>query len=154
VNERLPACARGKPLEVWFQDEARVGQQGTLTRIWARRGSRPPAPRDQRHHWAYIFGAVCPARTVGAALVLPTVNAELMSLHLAEISKCVAAGAHAILILDGAVHAGEPAQPSRLGNHRRYPRRMLPCAATPGTASSKTQGASLPSRRVIGQTCQ
>jgi hypothetical protein len=102
VNERLPAAARGKPLEVWFQDEARVGQQGTLTRIWARRGSRPPAPRDQRHHWAYIFGAVCPARAVGAALVLPTVNAELMSLHLAEISQGVAAGAHAILVLDGA----------------------------------------------------
>jgi hypothetical protein len=89
VNERLPAAARGKPLEVWFQDEARVGQPGTLTRIWARRGSRPPAPRDQRHHWAYIFGAVCPARAVGAALVLPTVNAELMSLHLAEISQGV-----------------------------------------------------------------
>jgi hypothetical protein len=102
VSERLPAAAWGKPLEVWFQDEARVGQQGTLTRIWARRGSRPPAPRDQRHHWAYIFGAVCPARAIGAALVLPTVNAELMSLHLAEISQCVAAGAHAILVLDGA----------------------------------------------------
>lgn len=102
MSERLPAAAWGKPLEVWFQDEARVGQQGTLTRIWARRGSRPPAPRDQRHHWAYIFGAVCPARAIGAALVLPTVNAELMSLHLAEISQCVAAGAHAILVLDGA----------------------------------------------------
>lgn len=34
--------------------------------------------------------------------MLPTVNAELMSLHLAEISKCVAASAHAILVLDGA----------------------------------------------------
>jgi hypothetical protein len=103
VSERLLAAARGKPLEVWFQDEARVGQQGTLTRIWARRGSRPPAPRDQRHHWAYIFGAVCPARATGAALVLPTVNAELMSLHLAEISQCVAAGAHAA-DSDDAVH--------------------------------------------------
>ncbi len=102
MSERLPDAARGKPLEVWFQDEARVGQQGTLTRVWAPRGSRPPAPRDQRHHWAYIFGAVCPARATGAALVLPTVNAELMSLHLAEISRSVAAGAHAILVLDGA----------------------------------------------------
>jgi hypothetical protein len=23
-----------RPFEVWFQDEARVGQQGTLTRVW------------------------------------------------------------------------------------------------------------------------
>src|SRR3954451_13245393 len=53
-----PGHARGKPVEVWFQDEARVGQQGTLTRVWARRGTRPRAPRDRRHAWAYLFGAV------------------------------------------------------------------------------------------------
>ena len=52
VEEVLPEQARGKPLEVWFQDEARVGQQGTLTRIWADRGSRPRAPRDTRYKWA------------------------------------------------------------------------------------------------------
>jgi transposase len=34
--------------------------------------------------------------------VLPTVNSELMNLHLAEISQTVATGAHAILVLDGA----------------------------------------------------
>ena len=27
-----------KTIEVWFQDEARFGQQGTLTRVWAKRG--------------------------------------------------------------------------------------------------------------------
>jgi DDE superfamily endonuclease len=86
-------------LEIWFQDEARIGQQGTLTRIWAKQGSRP---RDLRHEWAYIFGAVCPARCATAALVLPHANTEAFSLHLAEISKEVAKGAHAILTLDGA----------------------------------------------------
>jgi len=45
---------------------------------------------------------VCPARATGAALVLPTVSAELMSLHLAEISRCVDPKAHAVLVLDGA----------------------------------------------------
>jgi hypothetical protein len=68
VDEALPEHARGKPLELWWQDEARIGQQGTLTRVWAERGSRPSAPRDQRYHWAYIFGAICPARGIGAAL--------------------------------------------------------------------------------------
>src|SRR3954454_14575219 len=34
VREALPERARGKPVEIWFQDEARVGQQGTLTRVW------------------------------------------------------------------------------------------------------------------------
>ncbi len=98
----MPSSAAGKPIEIWWQDEARVGQKGTLTRLWARRGSRPPAPRDTRHSSVYLFGAVCPERGAGAALVLPKVNTEAMSLHLAEIAKCVAEGAHAVVILDGA----------------------------------------------------
>ena len=80
----------------------RVGQQGTLTRIWARRGSRPRKPRDRRYIWAYLFGAVCPARRTGAALVLPRVCTPAMNKHLAEISTRVAAGAHAVIVLDGA----------------------------------------------------
>ena len=98
----MPEHAKGKPLEVWFQDEARVGQQGTLTRKWARRGTRPRAPRDTRYKWRYIFGAACPARGTAAGLIAPYVNAEAMGLHLNEIAKAVAHGAHAMLIVDGA----------------------------------------------------
>ena len=71
--------AHSAPVEVWFMDEARVGQQGTLTRVWAKRGTRPRAVRDRRYTWAYLFGAVCPGRGVGAAVVMPTVNVEAMS---------------------------------------------------------------------------
>ena len=98
----IPEAAQGKALEVWFQDEARVGQQGTITRVWARRGTRPRAKRDTRYQWSYIFGAVCPGRGVAAGLVLPCANTEAMNLHLAEIARTVAPGAHAILVLDGA----------------------------------------------------
>ncbi len=59
-------------------------------------------PRDLRYEWAYIFGAVCPARGCGAALVLPEVNASAMNRHLAEISRNVQPGAHAVVTLDGA----------------------------------------------------
>jgi putative transposase len=79
-----------------------VGQQGTLTRIWAKRGTRPRAPRDTRYKWSYIFGAACPGRGVAAGLVLPYVDTEAMNLHLREISRAVAPGAHALLIVDGA----------------------------------------------------
>ena len=95
-------CAAKAPIEVWHQDEARVGQQGTLTYVWADKGSRPAALRDQRRQSAYLFGAVCADRGVGAALVLPHANTDAMSLHLAEISRHVAAGAHAVVVLDGA----------------------------------------------------
>jgi len=98
----LPDCARAKPIEIWFQDEARVGQKGTLTRIWARKGTRPRAVRDTRYQWAYLFGAVCPARQLGAGLVMPYANTEAMNEHLKEIAKAVSPGAHAVLVLDGA----------------------------------------------------
>ena len=102
VKAAIPEHAHQKPIELWWQDEARVGQQGTLTRVWAERGSRPSAPRDQRRESAYIFGAVCPRRDLGAALVLPYANAQAMNLHLDEISSQVTQGSHAVLLLDGA----------------------------------------------------
>ena len=54
-------------IEVWFQDEARVGQKGTHAYVWAAVGSRPPMVRDNRHDTAYIFGAICPTRGVSVA---------------------------------------------------------------------------------------
>ncbi len=95
-------CTAGTPIEIWFQDEARVGQKGTHTYIWAPVGSRPVMVRDNRHHSAYLFGAICPARGVGAAIIMPAANTEAMNEHLAEIGIQVAPGAHAVLLVDGA----------------------------------------------------
>ena len=89
-------------MEVWFDDQARVGQKNKITRRWARRGTRPAAPRDQRTASAYIFGAVCPEAGKGAALVLPRCDTQAMNLHLAEIAAAVAPGAHAVLLVDRA----------------------------------------------------
>jgi hypothetical protein len=98
----LPAWATDKPIEVWFQDEARVGQKGSIEYVWAPIGSRPPMVRDNRHDSVHIFGAICPARGIGAAIIMPGVNTEAMNEHLAEISTQVTAGAHCLLVCDGA----------------------------------------------------
>jgi len=87
---------------VWFQDEARIGQKNGVVRQWARRGTRPRQPADQRYQSAYLFGAICPAHGKGAALALPFADTEAMQLHLDEISRHVAPGAHAVLLLDRA----------------------------------------------------
>lgn len=94
--------AAGKRIEVWFADEARVGQKNKITRRWALRGTRPSAPHDQRTQSTYIFGAICPAEGKAAGLVLPFCNTAAMNLHLAEIAKAVAADAHAVLLMDQA----------------------------------------------------
>ena len=90
------------PIEVWFQDEARIGQKNGQVRLWARKGTRPRLPADQRYDNAYLFGAICPKRGTGAALVLPKANTEAMQLHLDEISKYVARKAHAVILMDRA----------------------------------------------------
>ena len=67
----MEAVARQKArpcdtIEIWFADEARIGQKNKITRRWAKRGTRPSAPRDQRTASTYIFGAVCPKEGKGA----------------------------------------------------------------------------------------
>ena len=94
--------SKGKPVEIGFQDEMRLGQKNGIVRQWARRGSRPTQPADQRSESAYLFGAICPVRGKGAALALPYADTEAMQLHLDEISRAVARGAHAVLRLDRA----------------------------------------------------
>ena len=91
-----------KRVEVWFQDEARIGQQGTLTRVWGERGSRPRAVRQTEYKWGYIFGAVNPHTGASSALIAPTVNTELMSAHLRMIAEEAGDGVHVVLVLDGA----------------------------------------------------
>lgn len=89
-------------IAVWFQDEARIGQQGTLTRVWAERGSRPRAVRQTEYQWAYVFGAVDPLSGKSSALISPTVNTKLMSDHLKMICEEAGQGTHVVLVLDGA----------------------------------------------------
>ena len=98
----MAGSAVGKPVEIWHQDEARVGQKGSLSYVWAPVGSRPAMVRDNRHSSAYLFGAICPARGVGAAVITPHANTAAMNAHLAEIGTQIAPGAQAVLLLDGA----------------------------------------------------
>ena len=70
--------------------------------------------RGNRHSSAHLFGAICPARGVGAAVITPAANAAAMNAHLAEIGTQVAPGAQAVLLLD------------RAGWHRRGKRLRVP----------------------------
>jgi transposase len=98
IREQYP----DKRIAVWFQDEARIGQQGTLTRVWAQRGSRPRAIRQTEYQWGYLFGAVNPLTGQSSALISPTVSTRLMSAHLRMIAEASGADVHVVLVLDGA----------------------------------------------------
>lgn len=80
----------------------RLGQKNTRVRQWALKGTRPRQPADQRYENAYLFGAICPARGTGAAIMMPRADTHAMQLHLQEIGAGVTPGAHAVVIMDKA----------------------------------------------------
>lgn len=100
--KNLSEKAKGKELDIWFQDEARFGQQNTINRVWAPKGGRPGLIRQQQYEYAYLFGAVCPMLDKGIALVLPRSNSECLGLHLDEISKETEVGHYSIVLMDNA----------------------------------------------------
>jgi len=92
----------GKRVRWYVTDEARVGQQGTLTRVWARTGSRPTAIRQTEYEWVYLWAAVEPASGASVAMITPTVNTDLMNTFLKGLSETLASDEHAVLVLDNA----------------------------------------------------
>lgn len=91
-----------KMIEVWFQDEARFGQQGTLTKVWAPKGSRPTAVKQTEYEWVYLFAAVNPMTGDSSAMLAPTVNTDYMNEHLRFIGKQAGKDKHVVLVLDQA----------------------------------------------------
>ena len=63
-------------VDVWLQEETRIGQQGSTTRLWAKKGTRPRAIKQQQFTYAYLYGAVCPARQLAIGLALPNANRD------------------------------------------------------------------------------
>ena len=75
----------------------------TSERSTAKRSPRTRRqPKDQRYANTYVFGAVCPARDTGAAIIMPYADSEAMQMHLRAIGHAVAPGAHGLVILDKA----------------------------------------------------
>ncbi len=53
-------------VETWARDEARLGLQPVLRRVWAPRGERPIAWINLRYEWLWVYGFVRPPTGAGA----------------------------------------------------------------------------------------
>ncbi len=98
----IPGSVALDRVDIWFQDEARFGQQNTTTRLWARKGTRPRAIRQQQFEYAHFFGAVCPQTGETEALIVPYLSKEIMRQHLLQIANRTKPGRHAVVVMDGA----------------------------------------------------
>src|SRR5215212_11518524 len=90
---RLQAIAAehpGERLQLWCQDEARIGQKGRTTRVWYERGVRPPGFVDQRYKSLYLFAACRPGTGEAFALALPRADVGTMGVFLKHFSRQLA----------------------------------------------------------------
>jgi transposase len=105
VVEQIEAIRDAHPdeeIHLYFEDEARFGQQGTITRVWAPKGSRPRRVRQAGYTFLFVLVAVCAGTGDASALIMPELNAEVLNLFLGQFSRELPAGVHAVLIWDGA----------------------------------------------------
>ena len=86
----------------YYQDEARFGQHGTITRVWARVGTRPRAIRQTQYDYLYVFSAVCPQTGDACGLISPHANTDVMNTFLDQFSRELPGDAHAVMVLDRA----------------------------------------------------
>jgi transposase len=91
-------------IELWSQDEHRIGLKPILRRVWARRGSRVRAVVRPRYQWMYLYGFVQPQSGKTSWLLLPTVNATVFSLALSAFAQEQGGGPnkHILLVMDQA----------------------------------------------------
>ena len=83
-------------------DEARIGQQGTLTKVWAPTGSRPTAVKQTKYEWVYLYAAIEPTTGESVALLAPNVNTATFNIFLKMLAAEVKADEHVVLIMDQA----------------------------------------------------
>lgn len=105
VVEQIAAIAEKHPdreVQVWHHDEARFGQQGTITRAWARRGSRPRRRRQNGRESLYVLTATCAASGAAVGLIMPELNTAVIDLFLEPFARQLAPGVHAVLLRDNA----------------------------------------------------
>jgi hypothetical protein len=123
VLDQIRAIAEAHPgseVLVWHQHEARFGPQGSITRVWARRGSWPRRARQDGRNSLYLLTAVYDAVGAAAGLIAPELTTAVANLFLERYSQQVSPGVHAVLLWDeSGYHVGKelvvPANVSLIG---------------------------------------
>ncbi len=102
--EKLKEAYPKAKVELWAEDEARLGLKPVIRRMWAPVGNRPVARFKRGYEWTYLYGFVRPESGEVYWLILPTVNVQMFSMALDEFAKEVGAGEdkHILLVVDKA----------------------------------------------------
>jgi hypothetical protein len=91
-------------VELWCEDEHRLGLKPIVRKVWSPIGQRPLMEVHQRYEWSYLYAFARPKTGEVHWLILPTVRAEVFSLALDNVAREVGAGKRKriLLVLDQA----------------------------------------------------
>lgn len=91
-------------VELWSEDEHRLGLKPILRKVWSPVGERPVAEVHHRYEWTYLYAFARPKTGELHWLILPRVNHEVFSVALESFAREVGAGTRKriLLVLDGA----------------------------------------------------
>jgi transposase len=101
---RLKEAHPTAKVELWSEDEHRLGLKPILRKVWSPVGERPLVKVHQRYEWTYLYAFARPKSGEVRWLILPTVNAEAFSVALEHFAREVGAGKRKriLLVLDRA----------------------------------------------------
>ena len=91
----------GRTVRLMFQDEARFGRISDARKCWVPPKIRPTVGCQLVREYIYAYAAISPHDGVMDSLVIPEVNAQLMSLFLKEVSQRHS-DEFVLMVMDGA----------------------------------------------------
>ena len=96
---RLRAANPGKVVEVWAEDEARLGLKPITRRVWWLKGHRPRSCGRTKYEWLYVYGFARPRTGDTFTVILPRVNVERMADALAAFAAHADPDGNKLLVL-------------------------------------------------------
>ena len=94
-------AARGRPIRLMFQDEARFGRMARIRRCWAPVPLRPIVRNGYEREFTYVYGGVSPLQGQLDWSLSAKMNTEQMNAFLAQVSRAHS-GEFIVIVLDGA----------------------------------------------------
>jgi hypothetical protein len=95
----LRAAYPQKVVEVWFEDEARLGLKPITRRVWWLKGRRPRSCGRTKYQWLYVYGFARPATGDTYTVILPRVTVEWMEQALAAFAAHADPSNEKVLVL-------------------------------------------------------
>ncbi|KIC75474.1 Transposase IS630 [Neochlamydia sp. TUME1] len=105
VPEAIEALSNQFPkhkIEIWFEDEAKLGPPPAYRQGAAKKGKRPKVPKSIAYPTLYIATAICPALEKAEGLIFPFLNSKAIEHLLEQVNQSLPVSSHALLILDRA----------------------------------------------------